>query len=91
MYLQARAAGKLITIPKKMLPMQLQLFKQLLLKGVNPLRPAAATALADAPSSGILTVPGIRWVLPGSCLYISSASLPPPLKSLRTAESLLFT
>ena len=45
--------------------MRLQLFKQLLLKGVNPTRPAAATAWADAPTSGILTVPGIRWVLPG--------------------------
>ena len=64
-HLQARAVGKLVTIPKKMLPMRLQLFKQLLLKGVNPLRPAAAIALADAPTSGILTVPGIRWVLPG--------------------------
>ena len=46
--------------------MRLQLFKQLLLKGVNPLRPAAAIAVADAPTSGILTVPGIRWVLPGT-------------------------
>ena len=49
--------------------MRLQLFKQLLLKGVNPLRPAAAIAVADAPTSGILTVPGIRWVLPGTYRY----------------------
>ena len=69
MHLQARAVGKLVTIPKKMLPMRLQLFKQLLLKGVNPLRPAAAIAVADAPTSGILTVPGIRWVLPGTYRY----------------------
>ena len=55
--------------------MRLQLFKQLLLRGVNPLRPAAAIALADAPSSGILTVPGIRWVVQGlPCIYMSSAT-----------------
>ena len=58
--LQARAVGKLVTIPKKMLPMRLQLFKQLLLKGTNPLRPATAVALPDI-SSNIVTVPGIRY------------------------------
>lgn len=57
--MQTRAVRKLVTIPKKMLPMRLQLFKQLLLKGTNSLMPAAATAVAEA-SSGILTVPGIR-------------------------------
>ena len=65
--------------------MRLQLFKQLLLKGVNPLRPAAATALADAPTSGILTVPGIRWVLPGtSCIWMPSAFASSPQKALQT-------
>ena len=45
-FVQRRAVGKLVTLPKKMLPLRLQLFKQLLLKGPNSLRPAAATGVA---------------------------------------------
>ena len=74
--MQARAVGKLVTIPKKMLPMRLQLFKQLLLKGTNPLRPAAAVAFPDT-ASNILTIPGIRW---------SQESLPPWLCELRLSS-----
>ena len=56
---QARKLKGMVTIPQKMLPMRLQLFKQLLLKGAHPLRPSAAVAATEG-SSGILTVPGIR-------------------------------
>jgi hypothetical protein len=52
-----RAVGKLVTLPKKMLPLRLQLFKQLLLRGSSGLRPAAASAgILDRPTT-ILTMP----------------------------------
>ncbi|CAK0786996.1 hypothetical protein CVIRNUC_010212 [Coccomyxa viridis] len=86
----ARAVGKLVTIPKKMLPMRLQLFKQLLLKGVNPLRPAAAIAVADAPTSGILTVPGIRAsVVPAPPRAGATETLPKPSKPLISSPPVL--
>lgn len=49
--MQMRAVGKLATLPKRMLPMRLQLFKRLLLKGSNGLRPAAAMGVLDRPAT----------------------------------------
>ncbi len=40
----------LVTLPKKMLPLRLQLFKQLLLLGSKGLAPAAAVAAPEAPA-----------------------------------------
>lgn len=39
-----------MTLPKKMLPLRLQLFKQLLLLGSKGLTPAAAVAAPEAPA-----------------------------------------
>ena len=54
--MQMRAVGKLVTLPKKMLPLRLQLFKQLLLRGSTGLRPAAAMGVLDRPTT-IRTMP----------------------------------
>ena len=47
--MQKRKIKNLVTLPKKMLPLRLQLFKQLLLMGSKGLQPAAAVATPEAP------------------------------------------
>ena len=54
---QARAVGQMVTLPKKMLPVRLQLFKQLLLKGTYGLKPLAATAVAEPPTTMSMPFP----------------------------------
>lgn len=46
-----------------MLPMRLQLVKQLLLKGPNSLRPAAATAVAERPITMTMPFPCVPLML----------------------------
>ena len=48
-FTQKRKIKNLVTLPKKMLPLRLQLFKQLLLMGSKGLQPAAAVAALEAP------------------------------------------
>lgn len=47
---QKRKLQGLVTLPKKMLPLRLQLFKQLVLLGSKGLQPAAAVAAPEAPA-----------------------------------------
>lgn len=46
---QTKSIKSLVTLPKKMLPLRLALFKQLLLLGSKGLQPAAAVAAPEAP------------------------------------------
>jgi hypothetical protein len=55
--LQARAVRQMVTLPKKMLPVRLQLFKQLLLKSTNSLKPLAATAIAERATAVTMPFP----------------------------------
>ncbi|KAK9917944.1 hypothetical protein WJX75_009983 [Coccomyxa subellipsoidea] len=73
----ARAVGKLVTLPKKMLPMRLQLVKQLLLKGPNSLRPAAATAVAERPITMTMPFPSATTLAPPRPQTTAPKRLPP--------------
>ncbi|KAK9824593.1 hypothetical protein WJX72_011558 [[Myrmecia] bisecta] len=53
----------LVTLPKKMLPMRLALFKHVLLRGSGTLKPAAATATLERPATLPRTFPPL---LPGN-------------------------
>ena len=73
--MQMRAVGKLATLPKRMLPMRLQLFKQLLLKGPSSLRPATAgvgVGVLDRPTTVLDRDTTIQTMPRGSAPYRQS-------------------